>query len=272
MLMTLRDKVYVLTGATGGIGQAIAKRLAKQGSRLILIGRSESALNTLIESLGQNSKGCSFIVADISSHEGREAILTALLELKTPLNGLINCAGINHFSFLTDTDPALIEKIFATNVTAPILLTRLVMPFLNISDARILQIGSSFGALGYAGFSAYCASKFALRGFTQALRRELADTRIQIAYLAPRATQTTLNTDAICAMNKELGVAMDDPDVVAEQVEQMLLSKKMRDRNIGWPERLFIRINSVFPAFIDMALRKQLPIISRYAKNISHTL
>jgi short-subunit dehydrogenase len=264
--MVLRDKTYLLTGATGGIGQAIAKRLARQGVKLILVGRSESALNTLLESLNRNSQGGFSLVADISSHEGRETIRTALVALNRPLDGLINCAGINHFSFLSDTDPDLIEKILATNVTAPILLTRLVLPYLNQKESRILQIGSSFGALGYAGFSTYCASKFALRGFTQALRRELADTTIQIAYLAPRATQTTLNTDAICAMNKELGVAMDDPDVVAEQVEQMLLSAKMRDRNVGWPERLFIRINSVFPAFIDMALRKQLPIISRYAK------
>ncbi len=99
--MTLRDKTFVLTGATGGIGQAIARRLVKAGAKLILVGRSASALNTLIESLDKVFHGSTFLVADIASQEGREIIRTALLDLKTPLDGLINCAGINHFSFLS---------------------------------------------------------------------------------------------------------------------------------------------------------------------------
>lgn len=264
--MSLNNKLYILTGATGGIGRAIAIRLAKQGAQLILIGRSEAALAELSRQIASSQTSGFTLHADIATAEGREIIRTALLALTVPVDGLINCAGINHFSLLADTDPALIERVIATNVTAPVLLTRLVLPFLNKTGSRILQVGSSFGAIGYAAFSVYSASKFALRGFTQALRRELADTSVQIAYLAPRATQTTLNTDAVCAMNKELSVAMDDPEIVAAEVESMLLSATMYDRNIGWPERLFIRLNSIFPRLIDTALRKQLPIIKRYAK------
>ena len=264
--MKINGKLILLTGASGGIGKAIARQLTEQGSRLILVGRSAQTLTALAGELNIRSNGGFVLQADISSHSGRETIRTALLALQEPLDALINCAGTNLFGMLEDNDPDSIEQLIATNVTATILLTRLSLPFLDKNNGRILTIGSSFGGLGYPGFSVYCASKFALRGFSEALRRELGDSRIQVAYLAPRATNTNLNNEAICALNKELGNATDEPDWVAKKVVSMLRSSHMHDANIGWPERLFLRINSLFPRIIDSALRKQLPIIRRYAE------
>jgi short-subunit dehydrogenase len=266
--MKLKGKLILLTGASGGIGQAIARRLAAQGARLILVGRSTQQLNALARELNVLTNEGFVLQADITSRNGRETIRTALLALQEPLDALINCAGVNLFGMLEDSDPEAIEQLINTNVTATILLTQLVLPFLNKDSGRVVNIGSSFGGLGYPGFSVYCASKFALRGFSEALRRELSDTPIQVAYLAPRATNTSLNSDAVYAMNRELGTAMDEPEVVAAQLELMLSAKRMRDRNIGWPERLFLRINSIFPRIIDNALRGQLPIIRRYAQPV----
>lgn len=264
--MKLNGKLILLTGATGGIGQAIARRLAAQGARLILVGRSTQNLNKLARELKVLANEGFILQADITHNTGRETIRTALLALQEPLDVLINCAGVNLFGMLEDNEPEAIEQLINTNITASILLTRLTLPFLNKKTGRILNIGSSFGSLGYPGFSVYCASKFALRGFTEALRRELSDGNIQIAHLAPRATNTSLNSDAVCAMNREMGTAMDEPDLVAAQVEAMLSANIMRDRNMGWPERLFLRINSIFPRIIDQALGKQLSIIRRYAQ------
>ncbi len=264
--MKLKGKLILLTGASGGIGKAIARRLSAQGARLILVGRSTQQLNTLARELNVLANQGFVLQADITSRSGRDTIRTALLALQEPLDALINCAGVNLFGLLEDNDPEAIEQLINTNVTATILLTQLVLPFVNKNSGRIVNIGSSFGGLGYPGFSAYCASKFALRGFSEALRRELSDSQIQVAHLAPRATNTSLNSDAVYAMNRELGTAMDEPDVVAAQLELMLTAKRMRDRNIGWPERLFLRINSIFPRIIDNALRGQLPIIRRHAQ------
>ncbi len=266
--MTLKGKLILLTGASGGIGQVIARRLAAQGARLILVGRSIQQMNALARDLDIFVTQGFVLQADITSHSGHETIRTALLALQEPLDTLINCAGINTFGMLEDNAPEMIEKIISTNVTATILLTRLVLPFLNKNTGRIINIGSSFGSLGYPGFSVYCASKFALRGFSEALRRELGDSHIQVAHLAPRATQTSLNSAAVCAMNHELGNAMDEPEIVATQVELMLSAKKMSDRNIGWPERLFLRINSIFPRIIDHALHGKLSIIRRHAQAV----
>ena len=264
--MKLKGKLILLTGASGGIGQAIARRLAAQGARLILVGRSTQQLNALASELHVLVNEGFVLQADITSRSGRDTIRTALLALQEPLDALINCAGVNLFGLLEDNDPEAIEQLINTNVTATILLTQLALPFLNKDSGRIVNIGSSFGGLGYPGFSAYCASKFALRGFSEALRRELSDSHIQVAHLAPRATNTSLNSDAVYAMNRELGTAIDEPEIVAAQLELMLTAARMRDCNIGWPERLFLRINSIFPRIIDKALHGQLPIIRRHAQ------
>ena len=148
------------------------------------------------------------------------------------------------------------------------LLTQELLPLLQEQeDARVINIGSTFGSIGYPGFSAYCASKFGLRGFTEALRRELADTGTRVSYIAPRATRTALNTDTVVAMNDELGTAMDDPSQVANEVLAAIHGSARTDKFIGWPEKIFVRINALLPAVVDSSLRKQLPIIRRFARN-----
>jgi len=261
----MRGRTILITGASGGIGAAIAERLAAQGARLLLVARSALPLANLRDGLPVTTAPHLAIAADIATVDGRAVIREAVSTLGEPLFAMIHAAGISRFSLLTDTPSGDVESQMTVNAVAPILLTQRLLPLLDPAGARIITIGSSFGGIGYPGFAAYCASKFALRGFTEALRRELGDGNIQVAHLAPRATATTINSPAVCAMNQELGNTMDPPEIVAVQVEKMLRAPKMRSRAIGWPERLFLRINAVLPALVDSALRKQLPAIKRFA-------
>jgi short-subunit dehydrogenase len=264
--MDLDDKLILLTGAAGGIGEAIAHRLAGSGARMLLVGRSPARLAAVCASLPRRSRPHLIVPADITTPQGRAAICAALSSQPQALDALINAAGVSTFSWLAETASADIEAMLATNIVAPILLTQLALPFLERTNGRIVLIGSSFGGIGYPGFASYCASKFGLRGFTEALRRELGDSAIQVACLAPRATQTPLNSAAVCAMNAALGNRTDPPERVAETVEEMLLARRMRDRAIGWPERLFLRLNAIFPGLVDGALRKQLTTIKGFAR------
>lgn len=260
----LQGSFIVLTGASGGIGAAIARRLARRGARLLLVGRSTPALEALRQSLPDPTAAHGVLAADLATTAGRESLRAVLALERRPVDALVNALGVSHFALLGDAPADEIEAQIETNVTAPILVTRLLLARL-APHARILNIGSSFGGIGYPGFSTYCASKFALRGFTEALRRELADSGVQVACLAPRATRTALNSPSVVALNQALGNATDPPELVAAAVERMLLARRMRDRAIGWPERLFLRINALFPALVDGALRKQLPAIKRFA-------
>ena len=144
-------------------------------------------------------------------------------------------------------------------------LCRALLPQLvRLGEAHLLNVGSVFGAIGYPGYASYCAGKFALRGFTEALAREVDGTPLRVHYLAPRATATAMNGAATCEMNDELGVATDPPERVAVAVCEMLEGSRRR-AVIGWPEKLFARLNGALPGVVDAALRKQLPVILRFA-------
>ena len=155
--------------------------------------------------------------------------------------------------------------MLSTNLQAPIQVCQTLLPLLeNQPEAVIVNVGSILGSIGYAGSSIYCASKFGLRGFTESLRRELSDTKVRVIYLAPRATNTALNTDAINQMNRELGNAVDEPGYVAQELVGILRSGKSASRYLGWPESFFVKLNSLFPQLVDKALSKQLVTIKRY--------
>lgn len=261
----------VLTGASGGIGNALAHALAPFSDALLLAGREGPRLESLKQTLiGRfphlHVQG---VVGDLSQAGAREQLAVSAAALHGGVNLLVNNAGVSEFAWLADQAESVIERQLQTNLLLPILLTRQLLPQLLTQPAAIIaNIGSVFGELGYPGVSVYCASKFGLRGFSESLRRELADTGVSVRYLAPRATQTAFNADAQTAMNAELGVAMDTPERVAQEFIK-LLQGRANERLIGMPEGVFARINRVLPAVVDGALRKQLQTVKRYAqKNI----
>jgi short-subunit dehydrogenase len=181
------------------------------------------------------------------------------------INVLINNAGVSHFRLLENQPAEEVDLALAVNLQAPIHLCRLLLPHLQRQpEAHILNTGSVFGGIGYAAYSVYSATKFAIRGFSEALRRELADTSVTVHYLAPRATRTGINTAAVETMNAELGVAMDTPPVVARAACEML-ERGTLEAVVGWPEKFFVRLNALLPRLVDGSLRKQLPVIRRHA-------
>lgn len=261
--MKLEGKLVLLTGASGGIGEALAQELATQGARLLLHGRRASALERLCKELPHPERHQT-VIADLGSPQERAKLLQHPA-LDEGLDVLINNAGCNQFAWLEDQSSEQVERQLLLNVEAPIQLTRMLLPRLR-KPAVIMNIGSSFGAIGYAGYSVYCASKFALRGFSEALGRELEGTGIQVLHFAPRATRTRLNSEAAYEMNAELGTHTDSPQDVAEEAVIALCNETRRSW-LGWPEKLFVRLNALLPGLVDRALAKQKPIIERYARH-----
>jgi short-subunit dehydrogenase len=261
--MKLNECRAVITGASGGIGQALVAALLAEGAQLLLVGRQTDVLQALANA---HAEKVHVVRADICERSGREAVVAAVQRFGG-INTLINAAGVNHFGLLDQHDETSIAELIGLNVTATLQLTHRLLPLLRQQGrALVVNLGSTFGSIGYPGFSAYCASKFALRGFSEALRRELADTQVKVLYFAPRATQTRMNAANVVAMNDELKVAMDDPHSVALQL-LAAIRREEEERYLGWPEKLFVRLNSLLPRVVDQALRKQLPIIQRFARS-----
>ena len=264
--MNLRGKRVLITGASGGIGHALAQVLVREGADVLLTGRNAAALKAAVLALGVAPSRATFIAGDLTDPSFRERLCYAASVWQGGIDMLINNAGIGEFALIEDSGTRFIEDAFATNVIAPIELCRLLLPYLrDRSEAHVVNIGSVFGSIALAGNSVYSATKFALRGFSEALRRELADSNVTVCYYAPRATRTAINSPAVNAANAELGVAMDDPDEVAGQIIRLLIGSRV-EGVLGWPEKLFARINAVLPRLVDRAVRKQLPVITRHAR------
>lgn len=263
--MKLSAARVLLTGAAGGLGAATAHRLAAGGATLLLTDCAAAPLEALSEDLRGRGSTVTFLACDIGAPEGRAALVERAEAWAGGVNVLINNAGVNDFALLGDQDEARIELLLKVNVLAPILLCRALLPHLaRQPEAHVINMGSVFGSIGYPGYAPYSASKFALRGFTEAMRRESADGPVRFHYLAPRAAHTALNNQAACAMNDALGVRMDPPEVAAEAVAAAI-ERNRAETYLGWPEKLFVRVNGLLPRLVDASLRKQLPVIKRHA-------
>lgn len=265
--MELRGKTVLLTGASGGIGQAIALQLAAAGARLVLVARNTARLATLqAELVAKHPADHQIFSADLTNAQERQDLLAFVRDLQG-IDLLINNAGISQFGLVAQQDYA---TQLSTNLLMPILLTQTLLPELQRkAAAMIVNVGSAFGSIGYPGFTGYSASKFGLRGFTEALKRELSDSAVQVLYFAPRATDTAINSDAVVAMNRELGNQSDSPALVAAALVQQIQQNQAR-RFIGWPEQLFVRVNAVLPGIVDKALAAKLAVIRRYAQLSQH--
>lgn len=256
----------VLTGASGGIGSAVARAFAVKGHSLVLVGRNADALARLRDSLDEPARHTA-VVADLLIADDRAQLAARCAELSGGVDVLINNAGVSHFALLEDSSDEALTAMINTNLLAPAMLVRDLLPLLKQSDsATIINIGSTFGTIGYPGFTGYSASKFGLRGFTEALRRELADQPIAVHYLAPRAVDTEMNSAAVKALNCALGNEMDPPERVASACRELLGERQGENRYLGWPERFFVKLNSLIPRLVDGALRKQLRTIQKHSR------
>jgi len=262
--MQLQAKAVLLTGASGGIVQALAMELARHGAKLGLVGRRADSLNALQDKLTIEGHEAIAINADLTQAEGREAVVREMQKAFGGIDVLINSAGIQEFVEVADQDPQMMERILKVNAVVPMQLIRVVLPdMLQRGSGRIVNIGSTFGSIGFACFATYSASKFALRGFSEALRRELDGSGVEVTFVAPRAVRTRLNSAAVHRMADAVKMNMDEPLWVARHIVTAIRKDK-KDVYLGFPESLFVRINSILPRLVDAATRKQNSIMRRF--------
>src|ERR1700731_1515857 len=179
--MQPEPKLVLITGAGSGIGRALCIEAAQRGMTVALCGRRRDAL----------AATHLIIPADITRSEDRRRIVDRIRSERGSLDVLINNAGIVEGGSLEKFDDDALARTFQTNVMAPIALTRDLMPLLIAAKpSRVVNVGSIFGDIGYPEFTCYSAAKFALRGFSMALRREWKRKGISVTYAAPRATRT----------------------------------------------------------------------------------
>ena len=185
----LAGRRIVLTGATGGIGRAVAQRLARSGAELLLIGRRAQVLEALASDLRALA-----VAGDLTDGSFIAGIPTRVAELwGAAPDVLINNAGAFELAPFGSTDPATFENLLAVNLRVPFELARMWLPeMIERRSGHIVTVGSIAGRIAFAGNAAYSASKFGLRGLHEVLVEELHGTGVRATWVEPSAVNTPL--------------------------------------------------------------------------------
>ena len=263
--MDLNRQRILLTGAGGGIGSLLGDALLARGAQLCrLVRQGEGALAADSVPAGYGGQTLT-LLCDISRPEQRAAAIEAVTRAWGGVDILINLAGVLDFGPLETCDADVLHRLLQVNLEAPMQLTRALLPgMLERGVGRIVNVGSTFGSIAFPFFAAYSASKFALRGFSQALRRELDGSGVGVTYVAPRAVNTPLNPPVVHEMAAQGLMQMDEPGPVARAIVRAL-EQERGEAYLGFPESLFARLNALWPGLVDFALRRQLPALRRFA-------
>lgn len=253
--MELRGARVLITGASGGLGMALATELHRAGAIPVLSGRREPVLAQLASELG----GLEFLLADWQRGAGRQALIDRVQASDRPIDAVILNAGVNHFGAFADEDPNALQALLQTDLVAPMLLAHGMLPgLLRRPRAALLFVGSTFARLGHPGFAGYVAAKHGLHGLAKALRREYAGSSLAILEVHPRAMATPMSTAEIDAVNRLQSAAIDPPARIAEQIVRSLQRDRARWQ-AGWPERLFILLDQRWPGLLDRVLGGRWP-------------
>lgn len=252
--MRPESPLVLITGGGSGIGRALAQVAACNGATVALCGRRADALAETASLLDTVNEAL-IIPADLATSAGRVRVIETIGNRWGRLDILVNNAGIVEGGPHDALDDETVARLFDTNVLAPMALTRAAFPLLRASRSRsprVVNVGSVFGEIAYPEFAAYSASKFALRGFSSALRREWKRHGIEVTYASPRAT----HTDAAAAFDdliESQGMSLDTPEAVARRIWKGVRQGRRAVYPAG-PERLFILVQSMFPSLVDRVL------------------
>lgn len=235
MKKQLAKQNIVITGASSGIGALLAKKVAEQGDRPILIARSEEKLQTLCQTIYEETNvDCKYYKLDVSKFSEVETVFQTILTEVGPIDILVNNAGFGIFDTFHDANFNEIIDMFDVNVLGLFACTKAVLPaMLERNRGHIINIASQAGKIATPKSSVYSATKHAVLGFTNSLRLELADTNIHISAVNPGPIATNFFDKADKSGNyvKNVGKYMLDADKVATKIVQLMI-KPRRELNL----------------------------------------
>jgi len=239
--MRLEGKIVALTGAAGGIGNLLCRELKREGASITGIDRVDCC------------EAHETVIADLSTQNGLAEVCDLLSTKRVDL--LVNLAGMQYFGPFDRQEPRQIWNGYVVNLIAPAILTRSVLPQMKTrGSGQIVNIGSVLGAVNYPYFATYSSSKAGLRGFSEALRRELGKSPIAVTYIAPRAVRTAFNDATV---NRFLEIAKmhpDEPEDVARRIANAIIARK-KEVTLGIAEHFYTRLNGLCPRLVDTGLQ-----------------
>lgn len=182
---SLRGRVCILTGASGGIGAALARALAADGLRLALVARSAATLEDVVSAVAEAGGEARSYPTDLLDREATAAMVARVEAELGPCTVLVNNAGVETFQHFHEAELGGLEQAITLNVTAPLVLTRLVLPAMLREGGVVLNVASTAGLFGTPHGAVYSATKAAVLAATRSLRMEYADRPVRFSAVSP---------------------------------------------------------------------------------------
>lgn len=230
----MNKQVVLITGASRGIGRATAIEFAKQHWITVICARNYTALSTVAEEAAQvGGTQCLFRSFDI--RDSIAPLTMEIIEKYGRIDVLINNAGMSLKKPFNDMDRWTLEEIIETNLTAPMRLTRTILPYLQKQkQAWIVNVLSSAAKFGFPQMTAYCASKHGLLGFTRALAAELKGTNVKVIAVCPARVDTEMHRKTFPEVYKNplLKRTIMTPETVAKRIVEIVMSKETRNGQV----------------------------------------
>jgi short-subunit dehydrogenase len=228
--MTFSGQTAWITGASSGIGEALARGLAQRGARLILSGRNEEALERVAQSCGE----AMILPFETTDYAALPALVERAWGWRDGVELLVNNAGISQRSLAEETGFDVYQRIVDVDLLAPIALTQAILPrMVARKSGRLAFISSIAGKVGVPMRTAYCAAKFGLLGYADALRAEVSIHGIKVHGIAPGSIRTDVSRNALTADGSRRGISdkaidngIDPDDAAAKMLDKMATGER----------------------------------------------
>ena len=251
--MDFSNKTIWITGASSGIGKAVALKLSKENTNLILSDVNESGLTAVAEACKKNNCTTVIVPIDLSDEKSVETAAKGVLDKNLKVDCLYQFAGISQRSLVSETPLSVDRKIFEINFFGAIALTKVILPEMIKNGGGQLAVTSSLvGKFGFPHRSAYSATKHALHGFFESLRAENKQNNIQVSIFIPGRVKTNISINAITKDGKTYG-KMDeglDSGITPEKAANIIyrgLKKNKKEILVGGKELIMVHIRRFLP-------------------------
>jgi uncharacterized protein len=251
----------LVTGASSGLGKAIAEHLVRSGARVILTGRSLSRLEITARALvsgGANPNSVIAVDADLTEDEGRSKLIHIADDRFGALDLAVNAAGVGATGHFDTHDPSVLRQVFELNVFALVEMTRALLPLLRQGDRpSLVNLGSIVARRALPGRSEYSASKFAVAGFTESIRAEWSKFGIHVLLLNPGFTATDFENNLVADTSRF--PTQQKRVMTADQVARQALDAIRKGRHevtLTLEGKLLLLVNRLAPRFVDQGFAR----------------
>ncbi|WP_026995368.1 SDR family oxidoreductase [Flectobacillus major] len=252
----MKDKVIIITGASSGIGKAMAFAFGQEGGKIVITGRKADALEQASQELSAAGIDNLALVADVSVEEDNKKVVEKTVAHFGKIDVLINNAGISMRSMFESCDTDVIKKVMDINFYGTVYATKYALPYIKASKGSIVGISSIAGYRGLPVRIGYSASKFAMNGFLESLRTELLHEGVHVLTACPGFTASNIRVASLGGDGNTKGETMRDESgmMLAEEVAQRILKAvKTRKRELIMTSqgKLTVFLNKWLPSLTD---------------------